>query len=824
MNQENSKSKSNSKSNVSQDNQDSRIEKLRNRLAKLALNKGNIVRIAGEYLKVTDPEVRQTMEHYLFEKDAGVQNIQQYLDKRIEPVREVWWGSGIRLPDRALDVLFRRIDWMTAWNNSNVFSGGNSSRNGSFLSAIFSENPRLQDLFLEKLERGEVGEVQSQRHAVTKRFFETVVLDDERYSRLMLIFSRTGDRKGIIQLFLSSPQQWENLSPEIRSEVGLTHGEMEAYFNANYFNGYTASLSGDFIRKVVSAYQVSSDPKMRDVLRKALFIDTANHYYLSSNWDSFISKAGEAFGGALPEDLLSYIIDTVEKTGTLAKSAALIFMLKNKPDLQNRLLDRLEKGMDFQSVKAVLNGPGNSECLGDRELSRCARMLIDCFILDREKQTGDAGNCALGIYNRYQPDMVTLTDSLGSKEIWTKLDSAVKTAFTDAFFAEANKSPDLLRRFFFKDIGSGEPERQWDITGKTLEVLENQRQKGVFPSCASAVEIAVAVLDIIEMTSSVNRDQKNEITKKCIEIITEGPEESVSRGIALFFSTLHYSGTSVVKEMADAFFSLEKLRGEDVQTILACRYHIKDELRDDIIGRIFDNDTMEKIVLPGQGKDRESGVMCAKIADCCGGVHLEHLDRWTEYALTSLLTGTEAREAFLDEISVSAVVGSFDLIMKTVPVLPDKCRKNLIKYRTHFLSRKLSEPGGDVVMRHFGESSSFFKSMMGRVFREDFAADLNMAMKNILSGVNRSKSPTISPDVWENVLDCLSKNLHNRNDRETLFLTKEFLEKVCRKAESVEEVKETLLKLKMDLLSLENEMGVYGEVQETCSFDAGMVL
>lgn len=824
MNQENSKSKSNSKSNVSQDNQDnqdSRIEKLRNRLAKLALNKGNIVRIAGEYLKVTDPEVRQTMEHYLFEKDAGVQNIKQYLDKRIEPVREVWRGSGIRLPDRALDVLFRRIDWMTAWNNSNVFSGGNSSRNSSFLSAVFSENPRLQDLFLEKLERGEVGEVQSQRHAVTKRFFETVVLDDERYSRLMLIFSRTGDRKGIIQLFLSSPQQWENLSPEIRSEVGLTHGEMEAYFNANYFNEYTASLSGDFIRKVVSAYQVSSDPKMRDVLRKALFIDTANDYYLSSNWDSFISKAGEAFGGALPEDLLSYIIDTVEKTGTLAKSAALIFMLKNKPDLQNRLLDRLEKGMDFQSVKAVLNGPGNSECLGDRELSRCARMLIDCFILDREKQTGDAGNCALGIYNRYQPDMVTLTDSLSSKEIWTKLDSAVKTAFTDAFFAEANKSPDLLRRFFFKDIGSGEPERQWDITGKTLEVLENQRQKGVFPSCASAVEIAVAVLDIIEMTSSVNRDQKNEIIKKCIEIITEGPEESVSRGIALFFSTLHYSGTSVVKEMADAFFSLEKLRGEDVQTILACRYHIKDELRDDIIGRIFDNDTMEKIVLPGQGKDRESGVMCAKIADSCGGVHL---DRWTEYALTFLLTGTEAREAFLDEISVPAVVGSFDLIMKTVPVLPDKCRKNLIKYRKHFLSRKLSEPGGDVVMRHFGESSSFFKSMMGRVFREDFAADPNMVMKNILSGVNRSKSPTISPDVWENVLDCLSKNLHNRNDRETLFLTKEFLEKVCRKAESVEEVKETLLKLKMDLLSLENEMGVYGEVQETCSFDAGMVL
>jgi hypothetical protein len=114
--------------------------------------------------------------------------------------------------------------------------------------------------------------------------------------------------------------------------------------------------------------------------------------------------------------------------------------------------------------------------------------------------------------------------------------------------------------------------------------------------------------------------------------------------------------------------------------------------------------------------------------------------------------------------------------------------------------------------------------MMGRVFREDFAADPNMVMKNILSGVNRSKSPTISPDVWENVLDCLSKNLHNRNDRETLFLTKEFLEKVCRKAESVEEVKETLLKLKMDLLSLENEMGVYGEVQETCSFDAGMVL
>lgn len=360
-------------------------------------------------------------------------------------------------------------------------------------------------------------------------------------------------------------------------------------------------------------------------------------------------------------------------------------------------------------------------------------------------------------------------------------------------FRDIILSDDELREGILRDI---EEKKDFSLAqGYIFDILDYGRSEGpgrtaqkdrclqVFVK--NAPERARAVDTVIALWSTFSQEKKLEYADMLFESDHNG------RTAAYLLERFPYDDPCddepIVRKAMDLMFGAERIYLEDILDALR-NYRMPGEAKVRFVEMMAENSgRIESSPPNGNREDYDWNCWMRELAGITH--HLPPEARRLYVRTVAELSPSDTVPGLFLYASLEAFRENIDILMPHIDTLgaPEskKARLKVMNWREKAaeLAKRLFMPDGGRVLAIFGSSTRGWDSLIDKaVLGKDDPdiSDIGHFMSNVLSVVNKRRSINESLDAGRKIMGYAEKFLSERNDRQSLALVKDFLNKTCR--------------------------------------------
>lgn len=770
---------------------------LTDRLDRLAVSSSNLKRLALEYisLKEISPEVREVLDTFLFLKDVPKNGAYyDWASRRLNPVLALWKHEGAERPSP--ETVKRLISWTAEkpWNLGWI------TDSPDILGAMIGEFPELQGAIIETLGdkfRNPFYERKFLRQDVMDLLDMSGSLSQRHLDSLAECIRDWGEKGRDIAVFvhLAYYRQWNRISPRIRAEIGLTNDEIRRCLENH-------TLEEDFrtrqlVEKILRGYHLIDDPELRGLICDRFLLKTMDSFNEFS-WDSFcLTPAFSVWGEDFPEDILFQIFTKPGKNSFsigqyLFRNWSLpVEAICGRESFQKMILEWIESVPTEANRKKVMDHITFTGVSLERWVS---------LVTEKSEFKDDL----LGTIARYgetaNPDQVRrLTDALKNETnilglAWTLRETRCRDEYLytgamdilkekSSIWAKNSSFCETVVDLFLNPVISENP-----------KLLEQYIDLVSFPDTDGR-----AIQYFLDRFSSWNETNPESNSAQVAGKLIAHLEGRESLGLDALYRLVYSRGGTVAAE------PWRQKRLDSAVGIINWAYDEK---------KAFGK--LTKLRFPSDsslGENHLIAIIPFLPPETTSRLMELALGEWGEEKCEYLIIGLEPHN-FLACRDVILASGK-----KFSPAFLDR----LLHKFPYAIGEKLFENNGAEVIGIFcGESKKKLGFLMAaaavnidaeRTVNESLSAsvdvDVNIFMSNILSTIKRKRTVRLpSAKAEALLLGALERNLQDRNDEETLGLTKRFLSALCEEilGDGNENVREEADKLLTRIGTMENEL------------------